>query len=958
VRVAFLVALAGAALSAAACASDSQNEAGLDSAFAEAESTYFRGAADSTELQLQALLAAADARGDARTAGRATVALAVVAYRKSEYPTLRRLGERALTMPLRPADRFRANNILGLAAYYESRYRDAVIHLDRAIEEARRNRDSLDLAKAIMNRGLVDVEFGDYVTARQRFVAARFGARRFADRRTEGKALTNLGMLETKAGAPLAAVAWLDTARAAYRLDAYWPGEVSALGHLGVAYAAMGEPQRALAALDSAVTLAHEHELPHEEASNLLLVAEQYQAAGDFPRALDYLARAQVLNTKLGLQDERGVALRDAAEIHLTLGQHVLARQRTTEAIAIHRTTESALEQLVDYLLLARIDDRARRRSDAESALRTARVLAERLSTPDARVRVAVTVADIADRAGRSRDVLEALDSAAADLALAAPAMEARVLTLRARAFARLDMLDSSVSTGRSALRAVERVRGRYVSGALRTSFMTGNIETYGDLVLVLLRQGFANEAFEVADAARGRGMLEHLAQARGDLASRTDAARELLETEALLDRIDKLMEQIRVRAAPRPHERAVAVDGNDAELSTQLERARNDYEAMLERSAARDAASRVLLGGRTVGSAAIRRALHPNEVLVEYFIADDQLLAFVVTPDTIRVVSTRVAAADLSSRVRVARELVARRDSSRGRVNAALESLYGTLIRPVRAVAAVGQAKRLVIVAHGPLAYLPFAALRDPADGRYLVEQYALLHMPSAAALAAVREAPAGAEAPSSAVAFAPFPDDLPATELEARGVARTVPGALAVAGSGATESALRRALDSAALVHVATHGQLNAHSPMFSHLTLAAGRRGDRRDDGRLEVHELLGMRVRSSLVFLSGCETGAGAAWTTAFSPGEDFATLAQAFLYAGAKSVVATLWRIEDGAAAAFAERFYVALHAMPAPEALAEAQRGMLRSARYAAPFDWAAYEVTGGDVRWPVLARR
>ena len=141
-----------------------------------------------------------------------------------------------------------------------------------------------------------------------------------------------------------------------------------------------------------------------------------------------------------------------------------------------------------------------------------------------------------------------------------------------------------------------------------------------------------------------------------------------------------------------------------------------------------------------------------------------------------------------------------------------------------------------------------------------------------------------------------------------------------------------------------------------MFSHLTLASGKRGNSANDGRLEVHELLGMQVRSSLVFLSGCETGVGAAWSTAFSPGEDFATLAHAFLYAGARNVVATLWRIEDGAAAAFAERFYEALRSNPAPEALAEAQRAMLRHARYRAVFDWAAYEVSGGDEQARVVA--
>ena len=944
-----------AALAAAACGREASPNPAVDSAFVHAESTYKRGEVDSTETELKALLAVAESRRDMVSIARALAALAVVARSRGDYADMRRLANRALSMPLRPADRFRAHNILGLGAFDQSRYREAAAFLDQAIEEARRNGDSLDLAKAIMNRGLVDSELGDYARARERLAAARFTVRGH-DARTEAKALSNLGMLETRIGAPLAAVPWLDTARAIYRADHYAPGEANALGQLSVAYAAMGEPQRALVALDSAIRLAREHRLLQEEASSLQLMAEQYQAAGELPRALDYFARAQALNTKLDLQDERGNAIRAEAEIHLSLGQLTIARQHANEALAIHRTTESAVEQLVDYLLLARIDDDAGRRINADSSLRAARNMADRLATPDARGRVALAAAGIADRRRRPRDVLAALDTATHDLTVAAPVAEADVHTLRARAFARLGMLDSAAVTGRNAVRAVERVRARYASGALRTSYMSENADAYADLIIVLLRQGRIDEAFKVADAARGRGLLEHLAQAGAELAVRPGAARALLEAEALLDRIDQISKRLRDRVRPRPQERSAVADAEDADLSAQLQRARNDYEALLERASIGDAPGAALLGARSVGSATVRAALLPGELLLEYFVANDTLLTFVVSRDTTRVIVTQVAGADLATRVRVARELVARRYTSDGRVNTALESLHRTLIEPVWRARLLEQATRLVIVPHGPLTYLPFAALRDPNDGKYLVERRAILFAPSAAALAAIRGASSSVEAQAgAAVAFAPFPKDLPATMEEARGVARAIPGAVVLAGPDATEEALRRRLD-APLVHVATHGQLNAYSPMFSHVALAAGRGGDRTNDGRLEVHELLGLRVRSALVFLSGCETGTGNAWATAFSPGEDFTTLGQAFLYAGAQSVVATLWRIEDDAAAAFAEQFYSSLQRSNAPEALADAQRAMIRDPRYSSPFEWAAYTVSGHDARHAVLA--
>ena len=73
-----------------------------------------------------------------------------------------------------------------------------------------------------------------------------------------------------------------------------------------------------------------------------------------------------------------------------------------------------------------------------------------------------------------------------------------------------------------------------------------------------------------------------------------------------------------------------------------------------------------------------------------------------------------------------------------------------------------------------------------------------------------------------------------------------------------------------------------------------------------------------------------------------------TLAQAFLSAGAGSVIATLWRVEDRGAAVFASRFYAAHGSGPAPEALAAAQRAMISDPHWSAPYHWAGYRISGG----------
>jgi CHAT domain-containing protein len=254
--------------------------------------------------------------------------------------------------------------------------------------------------------------------------------------------------------------------------------------------------------------------------------------------------------------------------------------------------------------------------------------------------------------------------------------------------------------------------------------------------------------------------------------------------------------------------------------------------------------------------------------------------------------------------------------------------------------------ARRLIIVPHSVLAYLPFAALKREGTGHFLIEDYTLLHLPSAAALAVVRSRSPQPPASAQAKVFAPFSVTLPGSVREARAFQRVVPGSNAREGRRATEAEFRQALAGGGMVHLATHGVMNQRNPMFSRLELARGGGGSD-DDGRLEVHELLALRIEAPLVFLSGCETGVGAAWSTQFARGEDYATLGQAMLYAGARTVVATLWQIGDEGAAVFAERFYVKLRSAGPAEALAEAQRELLKGAKYSSPYYWAAYQVIG-----------
>jgi hypothetical protein len=423
-----------------------------------------------------------------------------------------------------------------------------------------------------------------------------------------------------------------------------------------------------------------------------------------------------------------------------------------------------------------------------------------------------------------------------------------------------------------------------------------------------------------------------------------------LRQADDLLRTIGELNAQL--RAAERDAADAEASEDSSTSararfLAGRLAEARRDYEEVAIRVKEIGSPATTLLGADRPRARAMLEHLRGDEALLEYQTAGDSLLIFVGRRNAVQAVSVPLPHGGLAPRVRLARALIGVREDTSRRAAPVLGFLHALLIDPARRTGALAGMRTLVIVPHGVLSYLPFAALLDSVTGKYLVEDFGLLTLPSASSLGALRGRRDSSAAGVIPAVFAPDPNGLPGTGAEARVVGRALPGAVVHIGGEASESVTRDALAAGALVHLASHGELNARNPMFSWVQTASGRRAEPTQDGRLEVHEILGLRVRSPLVFLSGCETGLGTAGSTGFSPGEDFATLARAFLYAGARNVVATLWRVDDQGAGAFAAEYYRRLSSEGPVAALAGAQRSLAQDRKFAAPYYWAGYTLAG-----------
>jgi CHAT domain-containing protein len=150
-------------------------------------------------------------------------------------------------------------------------------------------------------------------------------------------------------------------------------------------------------------------------------------------------------------------------------------------------------------------------------------------------------------------------------------------------------------------------------------------------------------------------------------------------------------------------------------------------------------------------------------------------------------------------------------------------------------------------------------------------------------------------------------------------------------------------RDLQSYRVLHVATHGVLDAMRPQFSGLVLSlVGNQPE--DDGFLRTSEVFNLKLGAPLVMLSACESGLGKV-----KRGEGVIGLSRAFMYAGASTVGVTLWSVADKPTAELMTDFYQRLLGpTPSPSgAMREAQLGMISGKKYSAPFYWAPFVLVG-----------
>jgi CHAT domain-containing protein/tetratricopeptide (TPR) repeat protein len=520
----------------------------------------------------------------------------------------------------------------------------------------------------------------------------------------------------------------------------------------------------------------------------------------------------------------------------------------------------------------------------------------------------------------------------------------------------------------------IESVRSRMGTEAFRTSFFASK-RIYYELQVDLLMRLHARRpggryeaaALDVTERARARGLLELLSR-RIDL--RQGIAPELKQREIELgERMTWLLDQLRQQNPSQ----AAQNQGLRSQLD-QAEEQERKLEAEIHAKYPHYAGVRYptpLQAKEIVG------LLDDRTALLQYFLGKERSFLFVVTRG--HLASYELPGSEwIASHVRSLRSVLDKPNPlTKARFCQEASELYSKLLSPA---AGILEGKRhLLIAPDGPLYFLPFEALLRTTQGLerpyeelpYLLLDHTVSYVPSASVLASLRLPQpttwAKGEVPKMFVGFAdpvyggplgeptqvaglrsgqtPNLPPLPRSRQEVEQVARFYPGnqMLYLGASATKRNVTENALvKSARRIHFATHGLVNEIRPELSALALTPE---GKKDDGLLRVSEIFNLELASDLVVLSACETGLGKQVI-----GEGVLGLTRAFLYAGTKSVVVSLWPVLETGTPELMRSFYRHLDDSGSKvEALRAAKLDMIRGGQ-ANPSYWAPF-ILAGDPR-------
>lgn len=736
----------------------------------------------------------------------------------------------------------------------------------------------------------------------------------------------------------------------------------------------------------------------------LINLATIYKTVGDLPRSIEYYNEALVLTKRNGMKNSEAAVMMNLGLIYAEVGEVQKGLDLHLEILPYYKSTRDDSGELN---MLGYIADEYFSLGKYDEALNYFnQQLKQGLAANAGRTLVFAHFG-----LGKTYTILGDSEKALENLANALKYVNenrsdlANVLLWKGINKRNQGQLTEAKTELEKAIEVVESIRNRLSSQELRTAYFSKvNRRIYEVYVSVLMDLYFQTKqpeyqttAFEYAEKAKARSLLELLAMSRVDIRQGVDT--QLLEDEKKIrkDLQDKAGVLSRLLAAKTPEDKLKEAQLNYSKAEETLQQ----MEAKIRVASPHYAAITQL---QTVSLAEAQKLLDKDTILLEYLLGEQKSYLWLISKDSIQTVELpKKSAIEIQTRkyydLLTSRNLKVKfetADEKRDRIvksDSEINQVSNDLSQVL--LGAIGNQlanKKLIIVADGGLQYIPFASLKY--KNRYLIETNEIVNLPSISTLGVLRrDADKKKVAPKTAIVLADpvfdvkderftlaklktqtntnsvatrnvdFEDvsrsmnaveegeisipRLPFTRKEADTIAKLSPKdktKIALDFAANKQLALSDELNNYRIVHFATHGLLNNKNPELSGLVFSLIDENGNPLNGFLRTDEVFNMKLSADLVVLSGCKTGLGKE-----IQGEGLVGLTRGFMYAGASRMMVSLWDVNDEATAELMSQFYKNLlgKKLKPAQALREAQLTFLKDKRFANPYYAMAFTING-----------
>lgn len=910
------------------------------------------------------------------------------AYRLELIPKPKQAGEGKLTLSLveaphaaTDADRARYegqdSSLRGLALMKEGSsesVRQARTAFEQAIAAYERANSPFLQGEALDELGGVYDAMGDYRNALATYTRALPFRVTAGDRRGEARTIEGIGLAQLYLGEYDAALESNRKVLAIARALADKASEAGTLHNIGGIYWSTDEMQKALDYYLQALAIERSAGLREYQASTINNIGDTYRRLGDYDKALEYFNQALALRRELGNRRGEAVSLHTIALVYFARGETQKALDNFTKALEIRRATGDRRGEAYSLggsaLAFYALGDSAKAIEYQQQALELWKQIGERRAEAETLQDMGFVYTGMKeyDKASALFEKALPMSRELSDHTYTANALFGLAKTKRAQG-----NLEAAKADIEEALDITESLRGRIASRELRTSYFASVQKFYAFYVDLLMEiqekrsdASSGGAALEVAERARARTLLDAIGEAGIDFRRGVDP--KLLAQQSKLATSIAMNDRKRIRLSAESGDKD-AIAAVNAAIAHDIE----EYETISAKLRACSPRYTELTQPRTATIAEMQSLLDDDTILLEYFLGENRSFAWALTKNGLKTAVLPPGAEVEALARKVYAALSTRTKSGEKSEPGDLRALSAMLLSPFEL-----KAPRIVVVADGALAFLPFSAL-IAGDGP-LITSREVVTLPSLSVLSVLREKSEGKRPTHEVAVFADpvFRSDdprvAPATSShatsgagtrgsddvrigslkrlrfsrsEADAIRRIVPGNSmleALDFDASRAHATDGTLADYRIVHFATHGILDSEHPQLSALVLSLVNEKGEIEDGFLHLHDIYNLQLNADLVVLSACQTALGKEIR-----GEGLIGMTRGFMYAGAPRVVATLWQVDDRATAELMKRFYSGMYVskLSPAAALRAAQLSMRKDPRWESPYYWAGFLLQG-----------